>query len=249
VTDSIAPAAPDKPRRRATPPEAAGHALFIPIIALEETTMNRRTALQALSFLTAGAFGVRPATCVRVAPPPASSDFYDYDDGQHLSREKQAANDRDRYLLLPAVWEVIDAIHEVEAKHRNCDECDACIDAPGMLFQMSHYQCIFDSEVIWTEAAEQAAKAERERRCAYAKAGGFDADPSFRVLVALNQFEAVLKGVLERHKECYCWLCSDVWAMDWQVSQYATIWSGNLPGQVVIEAEKLAGRGHLYPMM
>jgi hypothetical protein len=82
--------------------------------------MNRRTALQTLSFLTAGAFGIRPASCARVGPPPAPPSvprefaFYDYDDGQHLSREKQAANDRDRYLLIPAVWEVIDALHEVE---------------------------------------------------------------------------------------------------------------------------------------
>jgi hypothetical protein len=118
-----------------------------------------------------------------------------------------------------------------------------------MLFQMSHYECIFDSEVIWTDAARQATHAERGRRRAYAESGGFDGDPSFRVLVALNQFEAVLKGVLEGHKGCSCWLCSDVWAMDWQVSQYASIWSGNLPAVVVIEAEKLAGRGHLYPMM
>jgi hypothetical protein len=218
--------------------------------------MNRRTALQALSFLTAGAFGVQPATCVRFTPPTPpptprdiAHDFDDYDDGQHLSREQEAANDRDRFLLLPAVWELIDAIHEVEANHRECDGCEACIDATGMLFQMSHYQCIFDSEVIWTDAAAKATKAERERRRAYAKAGGFDADPCFRVLVALNQFEAVLKGVLERHKGCSCWLCGDVLAMDWQVSQYASIWSSNLPGDVVIEAEKLAGRGHLYPMM
>ena len=203
--------------------------------------MNRRTALQALSFLTAGAFGVQPATRARFTPPtprPAPRDYYDDDDG--LSPEKRAADNRDRYLLFPALWEVIDAIHEVEAKHRECDGCDACIDAPGMLFQMSHYQCIFDCEVVWTDAAKQAAEAERERRRAYAKAGGFDGDPCFRLLVALNEFAAVLKGVLDRHEGCYCWLCRDVWAMDWQVSQYASIWSCNLPAAAVIEADKLA---------
>jgi hypothetical protein len=137
----------------------------------------------------------------------------------------------------------------VEAKHRDCDGCEACIDAAGMLFQITFYQSVFDGEVIWMDAAKQAADGERERRRAYAESGGFDADPSFRVLVALNQFEAVLKGVLERHKDCYCWLCDDVTAMDWQVSQYATIWSSTIPGDVVMEAERLAGRGHLYPMM
>jgi hypothetical protein len=228
--------------------------LFSPLsLAREDSTMNRRTALQALSFLTAGAFGVQPATCVRFTPPtppPAPRDFADdCDDGQHLSREKQAANDRDRYLLLPAVWEVIDALREIESRHSECEGCEACIDARGMLFQVSRFQCIFDSEVIWTDAAQRVTKADRERRRAYANAGGFDAHPSFRALVALNEFEAALKIVLERHKGCSCWLCGDVLAMDWQVSQYATIWSSNLPGDVVIEAEKLAGRGHLYPMM
>jgi len=220
--------------------------------------MNRRIALQALSFFTASAFGVRPAACVRVASPPSppvTRDFahdydgYDYDDGQHLSREKQAANDRDRYLLIPAAWEVIDALHDIETTHRDCKGCNACIDAAGMLFYISHCECIFDSEVVWTEEAREAARTTRSRRQAYAQAGRFDAHPCFRVLVALNEFEAVLKGVLERHKDCYCWLCDDVTSMDWQVSQYASIWSGNLPGGVVIEAEKLAGRGHLYPMM
>jgi hypothetical protein len=190
--------------------------------------MNRRTALQTLSFLTAGAF----------AP------WRETRGGKVAAEPRPAPNDPGRLLLLSAVWEAIDALGEVETLHQDCAGCDNCLfDGPGMLFHLTSYESLLYSEVVWVEAAERQAASERKRRCDFAASGAFDRHPSFRVLVALNGFRDALAEVLERHERCSCQLCQDLGAMHWQMEVYVSVWSSTVPSNLIPEADELAERG------
>jgi hypothetical protein len=184
--------------------------------------MNRRTALQSLSVLAAGVFGVGQfagAGAANGGRPPGIADDY----GVALSPEElqeQKTCDLDRMLLLPAVWEVTSALNEIELWHRECPGCHICLDASAILFHAEVYESIFASEVIWSDAMHQEAEADRGRRQDRTKGHPLESHSHLRALVALNGFEDVLKGLLGRHEECSCMLCRDASAMCWQVSQW-----------------------------